>query len=240
MKGRLLMLIMIPMLLFGCGTGKKRAEGDGAINFIFETDMGNDVDDALALDMIYKYHEAGKINLLAICLNKEGSASGEYIDIMNTWYGHPDIPIGIIHDGADCENDGVNYAKAVVNMKDQAGKPLFPRTLTDYDNLPESVQLYRRILSEVPDKSVVIASVGFSTNLARLLQTGPDKYSKLDGKALVEKKVKTLVTMAGNITELEDVFSQFEVGCMQGRKKRKNGEIRCTMETEEWHRLPQG
>ena len=49
----------------------------------------------------------------------------------------------------------------------------------------------------------MIASVGFSTNLARLLQTGPDKYSKLDGKALVEKKVKTLVTMAGNITELE-------------------------------------
>ena len=203
MKGRLLMLMVIPVLLLGCGTGKKQVNGDGAINFIFETDMGNDVDDALALDMIYKYHEAGKINLLAICLNKEGSASGEYIDIMNTWYGHPDIPIGIISDGADCDNDGVNYAKAVVNIKDNDGKPLFPRTLKEYDNLPEAVQLYRKVLSEVPDKSVVIASVGFSTNLARLLQTGPDKYSKLDGKALVEKKVKTLVTMAGNITELD-------------------------------------
>ena len=50
------MLMVIPVLLLGCGTGKKQVNGDGAINFIFETDMGNDVDDALALDMIYKYH----------------------------------------------------------------------------------------------------------------------------------------------------------------------------------------
>ena len=30
-------------------------EGRGVVKVIFDTDMGNDIDDALALDMLYKY-----------------------------------------------------------------------------------------------------------------------------------------------------------------------------------------
>ncbi len=56
------------------------------VNVIFETDMGNDIDDAMALDMLYKYIESGNVNLLAIMINKEGSAPAEFIDIMNTFY----------------------------------------------------------------------------------------------------------------------------------------------------------
>lgn len=33
--------------------------------------MGNDIDDALALDMLYKYIENGQINLLAIPTSKK-------------------------------------------------------------------------------------------------------------------------------------------------------------------------
>ena len=197
----LLLILMIPVIAFSCKTKGSQSSEGGAINLIMETDIGNDVDDALAMDLLYKYHEAGQINLLGVCVNKEGPAPGEFVDILNTWYGHPDIPIGIIRKGAFCETDGVNYAKAVVNLKDDEGKPLFNRTLKNYDDLPEAPVLYRKLLSKAEDKSVVIASVGFSTNLARLLETGPDEYSKLDGKTLVEKKVKMLVTMAGQVSD---------------------------------------
>jgi inosine-uridine nucleoside N-ribohydrolase len=44
---------------------------------------------------------------------------------------------------------------------------------------------------------VVIISTGFSTNLARLLESGPDKWSSLSGKELVAQKVKYLSLMAG-------------------------------------------
>lgn len=196
MRKVFMLTVLAVLVLAGCS----RTSG---VNLIMETDIGNDVDDALAMDMLYKYHESGKINLLAVCVNKEGAAPGEFVDIMNTWYGHPDIPIGIIRQGAFCENDGINYAKAVVNLKGDDGKPLFARTLKEYDSLLEAPELYRKILSKAKDKSVTIASVGFSTNLARLLETGPDKYSKLDGKALVEKKVKLLVTMAGQVSNPE-------------------------------------
>lgn len=164
---------------------------------IFETDIGNDVDDALALDMLYKYLDEEMIDLLGIMINKEGIYPPEYTDIMNTWYGYPDIPIGIILNGADCENDATNYAKCVSLMKNENGEPLFQRSLNDYSELPEAHILYRKILALQPDSSVTIVSVGFSTNLARLLDTPADEFSSLTGKELVAQKVKLLCTMGG-------------------------------------------
>lgn len=52
-------------------------------SIIFETDIGNDVDDALALDMLYKYLDEKKIAVLAISSNKESKYSTEYINLMN-------------------------------------------------------------------------------------------------------------------------------------------------------------
>ncbi len=182
-------------LLCCCG---KKASGPAPLAVIMETDLGNDVDDALAMDLLYKYLDAGKIRLLAVNLNKEGEAPAEFTDILNTWYGYPDIPVGIIRNGADCEEDAaVNYAKAVVDMKDGEGKPLFKRSRPGYSSYPDAVTLYRKLLSAEPDNSVVIASVGFSTNLARLLETPADEFSTLTGRELVAAKVKMLVTMAG-------------------------------------------
>jgi hypothetical protein len=164
---------------------------------IFETDIGNDVDDALALDMLFKYMDAGKIDLIGIMTNKESQYSVEFIDVMKTWYGYPRIPVGIVHKGADCENDAVNYAKSVCLMKDGSGKPVFKRSMKNYGQLPDAHILYRKILARQPDNSVTIISVGFSTNLARLLDTPADNISPLTGKELVAKKVKLLCTMAG-------------------------------------------
>lgn len=72
------------------------------VKVIFDTDMGNDIDDALALDMLYKYADEGRITLLGITSNKEEHpASVEYIDILNTFYGYPDIPVGRIREGRE-------------------------------------------------------------------------------------------------------------------------------------------
>ena len=189
------------LLLSGCGQ-KQAAEENAPLAVIFETDLGNDIDDALALDLLYKYQDAGRIRLLAISLNKKGSAPAAYADILNTWYGYPDIPIGVIRDGVDCENDAaVNYAKAVVEMKDADGHPLFARTLARYADCPEAVGLYRRLLAAEPDSSVVIVSVGFSTNLARLLDSPADEIVPLTGRDLVARKVKFLSMMAGCFVE---------------------------------------
>ena len=174
-----LSILLVSFILCTC------AQQPAPVDIIFDTDLGNDVDDAVALVMLHRYADMGFANILAEGLSKEGEAPARCMDIFNDWYGHKGVPFGIIHGGADCETDAVNYAKAVADEY---------RGMTDASGLPESHVLYRAILSSRPDNSVVFVTVGFSTNMARLLE---------HDKPLVARKVKRLVMMAGNFTPEE-------------------------------------
>lgn len=197
MMKKLLSLLLLLLFVVGVSaTGQKQKTATKCQRIIFDTDMGNDVDDALALDIMYKYMDAGKIKLLAIMTNKSGTGSARYLDIMNTWYGYSQIPIGIVRNGAKCDNAN-NYAQIVSDLKVD-GKPMFRTTVPDVTKLPDAEKLYRKILSRQPDHSVVIISTGFSTNLARLLDTKGDAYSPLTGRDLIARKVQYFSLMAGN------------------------------------------
>jgi len=195
---RISVLFCLLMFINTSAFGKKKFAIP--VSVILDTDMGNDIDDALALDMLYKYLDKGEVNLLGIVLNKDYTHSPEYVDIMSTWYGYPHIPIGIYKTGEKLQTNDRNYTQRVCNQK-LNGQPAFKRTIEDYNSLPESYKLYRKILSEQPDHSVTVISIGFLTNLALLLETPSDEYSHLTGKELVKKKVKLLSVMAGSFTE---------------------------------------
>ena len=200
MKRQANLFLVIALLLFGSCAKNKPLQENTPMSVIFDTDMGNDIDDALALDMLYKYIDEDKINLLGIMINKDYRYAPEYTDIMSTWYGYPQIPIGIFKQGESLSSSGNNYTKMVAEMQ-TGGKPLFERTVTDYESLPKASTLYRKLLSEQPDNSLTIISVGFSTNLALLLDTQADEYSSLTGTELVAAKVKLLSVMAGSFAE---------------------------------------
>ena len=59
------------------------------------------------------------------------------------------------------------------------------------------MEVYRQVLAEAEDHSVVISAIGFATNLADLLRSGPDDKSPLTGSELVGLKVKTVVWQGG-------------------------------------------
>ena len=61
---------------------------------------------------------------------------------------------------------------------------------------PDAVEVYRKVLAAASDNSVVLCTVGFLTNVRRLLESTPDAYSRLDGRALVAKKVHSWFAMA--------------------------------------------
>ena len=129
----------------------------GAVPVIFETDMGNDIDDALALDLLYKGMDAGHIRLIGVSLNKRSSTSFEFIDLMNTWYGYPDIPIAYTPRAVD--NKDRDYTTPVCELKASDGKPLFKRSRKP-GSWEDPVAMYRRLLAAEPDNSVVVVSVG--------------------------------------------------------------------------------
>jgi len=191
-------LIFVPLtMLSSCNTMENNESGE-KIRVIFDTDIGADIDDALALAMLYNYMDLGWIDMMAVMSCKDNPYSPRYIDIMNNWYGYPDLPIGIVLDGV--KHDTSAYTRLVVEMK-MDGETLFDRSLQEGQELPVAVSLYRKLLSESPDSSVVIIAVGQSTNLARLVDSEPDQYSPLPGLELVSRKVDYLSIMAGNFLE---------------------------------------
>ena len=207
MKYYFSVLLAAIFLLPGCNSSTKNQQNPTAISIIFETDIGNDVDDVLALDMLYKYSDRGAVNFLGVSTNKVSPYSIEFLDLMKTWYGYPKQPMGKITQGVDYElNDENNYIKTTC-LYQENGKSPFKRTHQDYERIPESPLFYRELLAKQPDNSVVVVSVGFSTNIARLLDTRPDQFSPLAGKELVAKKVKLLSLMGGNIADVPDRYN---------------------------------
>ena len=156
------------------------------VRLIFDTDMGNDVDDALALAIIHALESRGEAKLLAVTVTKDNKYAAPFIDIVNTFYGRGDIPIGVVKNGKTPQDS------AMIRVPSERRKPdgsfVYPHRLTDGADAPDAVAVLRRTLAAEADGAVVIVQVGFSTNLARLLAADP---------ALVARKVRLLSAMAG-------------------------------------------
>ena len=84
-------------------------------------------------------------------------------------------------------------------------------------DVPTAVEVYRQVLAEAEDHSVVISAIGFATNLADLLRSGPDDKSPLTGLELVGQKVKTVVWQGGWYPPMHGFGSQtYNWNCGRG------------------------
>src|SRR5207237_2138775 len=75
-----------------------------SVPVIFDTDMGNDVDDALALAMLHALESRGECRLIAVTITKDNPWAAVYVDLVNTFYGRARIPIGMVKGGVTPEN----------------------------------------------------------------------------------------------------------------------------------------
>lgn len=163
------------------------------LRVIFDTDIGNDVDDVLALGVIHALQSRGECELVAVTITKDNALAASFVDCVNTFYGRGNIPIGIVRNGVTPEQ-----GKFIGLAKQKDGdKMRYPHDLTAGEAVPEATELLRQVLAKQPDRSVAIMQVGFSTNLARLLETKPDAHSPLSGRELVARKVRLASVMAG-------------------------------------------
>jgi inosine-uridine nucleoside N-ribohydrolase len=156
---------------------------------IFDTDMGNDIDDALALALLHALETRGECKILAVTITKDNPWAAPYIDVVNTFYGRPNIPIGMVKGSGVTPDDNPM-------IKVPVGK--YPHKIKSGADAPDAVAVLRNALSAQADASVVIIQVGFSTNLAHLLNQDRD---------LIARKVKLLVMMAGNFQKPDAEFN---------------------------------
>jgi len=191
---------------------------------IFDTDIGGDADDLGALVMLNNFIDRGECELLAVMSWSHEEYAVSAIDAVNTYYNHPNIPIGVRKD--ELYHDDWNYNRPLAEAFEHQHKN---------DDVPSAVELYRKILSHQNDSSVIIVTVGPLFNIKQLMESEPDSISRLSGKELISLKVKNFVTMGGQFPkgtnewnfngympgvtkyflenlEVPIVFSGFEVG----------------------------
>ena len=169
------------------------------VRLIFDTDIGNDIDDVQAMGVIHSLQSRGACQLLAVTVTKDSELAAPFVDLINTFYRRGEIPIGVVRPGKTPEPG--KYLPMAAELKE--GQFRYPHDLERSSDAPEAVALLRKTLAAQPDLSVTIAQVGFSTNLARLLDSKPDSASPLSGVELVQKKVKLLSVMAGAFTPID-------------------------------------
>ena len=171
----------------------RSAENPPPAKIIFDTDIGNDVDDLLALGMLFSLHSRGACELLGVTITRGDEQAGPFVNAVNTFYGQPALPIGCIRGTPD--KDPSKFLP-LVELKD-GDNFRFPHQLKRSSDAPDALKLLRRLLAAQPDGSVSLVQVGYFSNCAALLDTPPDEFSPLKGSDLVKQKVKLLSVMAG-------------------------------------------
>ena len=160
MKKQLFIVILAicsAMVLTSCSndddSAGQQSEYAGVPLIILDTDIGSSTDDLFALEMLYRYEDEGRCRLLGVMVDREGERNAAFADVMNTYFDHGDVPVGLVRDGIKEPKVWIDYAH-VADTKDGEGQPMFSRSIVDYSSLPDGWQLYRRLLAEQPDRSV--------------------------------------------------------------------------------------
>lgn len=180
MKVTLAIVLLFPGFLMGQG-----------IRVILDTDIDSDVDDVGALAMLHTLADHGRVEILGVVVTSDDPYAPACTSSLNSYFGRPELPIGVEH-GISL-NHHSRYTREISEE--------FPGSITDYNQAEDAVLLYRRLLVESPDSSVVVISIGHLTNIARLLASSGDEISPLSGKELVDQKVKLWSCMGGHFPE---------------------------------------
>ena len=187
-----------------------------ASKVVFDTDMVEDYDDVGALAALHALADEGRCEILATVSCTRGNQSVATVEVINAFYGRKDIPVGC---AKEIGVEGTTKGRA-----DMSGHKKYTRIAKEYaryvrhansDDAPDANKIYRQVLSVAPDNGVTVCSVGFLTNLRRLLETKPDSISSMSGIELVAKKVKALYAMAGRYPQGREYNVEWDIPSAQ-------------------------
>jgi inosine-uridine nucleoside N-ribohydrolase len=175
------------VLYFGTENTAQKLSKNQRIPIILDTDMDSDVDDVGALAMLHSYEKQGKVRILGVVVTSDDAYSAPCTEALNRYFGRKDIPVGV------SQKDSLrSFSKYTRQIAEE-----FPGTLKTNADAPDAVTIYRKLLAEAADHSVVIITIGHLTSLSRLLHSKADAVSSLSGEELVSKKVKRWSCMGG-------------------------------------------
>lgn len=178
------------------------------VKLILDTDIGGDIDDAFALALVHTFCDRGKCEFLGVTLTNAEPAAARFVAAFNAKFGRPNVPVGVPEVAG---RDTDSYPTKTLAQTLPNGDLEYP--VPEGFEPEDSIALLRRLLASAEDGEIVIAQIGFSTNLARLLETPGDEISPLTGRELAAKKVRLVSAMAGSFALTDDVPEFYETHC---------------------------
>merc|ERR1711971_66652 len=180
------------------------------VQLIIDTDASFAVDDVVAICLAHSLANKGEVDIRAIVHNTGIPEAIGAVSVLNHYFGRDDILLGSYKGTVGMDVNGTwirgDYIDELVNNWDSPIK--------DNSQVMEATEVYRKVLSEAEDHSIVISSIGFVQNIAHLLQSEPDQYSPLNGYDLIMKKVKTIVWQGGHYPPINQFgWSSFNWDC---------------------------
>lgn len=163
--------------------------GRPAVGVVFDCDMGNTIDDALALAMLFGLQGKNTIRVISVSVSKPNLRAAEYCDVLTRFYtGEPGgffgpAPIGLAL-APHMESDTA-MLEAPLARHNAEGKPQYSCGIAKLNDTADPVAQIRNALTSQVDQNAVVVLTGPATNLAGVLN--------LPGtRELITRKVKFL------------------------------------------------
>ena len=162
---------------------------------VFDSDMGRNIDAALALTMLYGL---GRGRLIAVGISHSNLDAAAFCDVVARFYigdaaarntGNSGVlPFGLLEDGAKLDDPAM--LTVPLGMRGADGQPAFRHGIRSLNDTADPAVAFRNALLTQQEKQGIAVMAGPATNMARLLA--------LNGaKNIVATKLRLLVMAAG-------------------------------------------
>jgi inosine-uridine nucleoside N-ribohydrolase len=182
------------------------------VGIIFDCGLGNNIDEALALALLYGLDGKNETRVISLSVSKPNLKAAAFCEAIARFYGGASsgafgavgrtLPVGLADEGKAPEDTPM--LTVPLSKMNGDGAPLYSHGIEKLTDTAEVRALIRNALSQQPDQSCVVVLTGPATNLARTLA--------LPGvKDLIAQKARFLSVVGGAYPASSDRPPQFNI-----------------------------
>jgi inosine-uridine nucleoside N-ribohydrolase len=178
--------------------------GKPPVGIVFDSDMGNSIDDALALAMLYGFDGKNEARVVSVSVSKSNLKAAAFCEVVGGFYaGGPSpfrrpLPVGLSLDGKMPEDTPL--LTVTLSKKDAEGKPVYEHGIEKINDTADPAPLIRNALTAQHDDNAIVILVGPATNMAKVLDVP-------GARELIARKVRFLSVMGGAYPEGDPEFN---------------------------------